>query len=301
MHSIVILIPHFGGWPAWIDFFVESCKMNSDIDWVLLTDSGPLPRNDAPNIRIIPLSFSEYSRLISTSLRIRFCPQDPYKLCDIRPALGEIHADLVEAYDFYGYGDIDVIYGRIRDFYTPNILYLYSALSTHPERVSGHFALLRNIGPIRHAFHRIPQWKELMEEKNYAHLDEDLFFASLKALETSMLGKLRNLRFLFQERYSSPGPTEEMRWYWKNGMLTNEFYGSRGFLYLHFMHWKSSRWYMHRGNVLPGARAPWERLENVIHTDWRRANTDGFMISPRGIEEIDYREFGTCDRPSSSI
>ena len=25
-HKIAILIPYFGEWPAWIDFFVESCR-----------------------------------------------------------------------------------------------------------------------------------------------------------------------------------------------------------------------------------------------------------------------------------
>src|SRR5262245_23336516 len=106
MHSILILIPHFGGWPVWIDFFIESCKINSDIDWILLTDSGPLPRNSAPNIKTVHYTFSEYCDLISEALEINFQPEDSYKLCDIRPALGGIHQDLVRGYDFFGYGDL---------------------------------------------------------------------------------------------------------------------------------------------------------------------------------------------------
>jgi hypothetical protein len=297
MHSIAILIPHFGPWPPWIDFFVESCKANSDIDWILPSDGGPLPRNTAPNVKVIPFSFSEYCQLISDRLGIRFCPNNLYKLCDIKPALGEIHLDAVDAYDFFGFGDLDVIYGRIRDFYTDEILSTYSLLSTHTERISGHFALLRNFRTIRHAFRQIPSWKQLLKKDEYLSLDErpDKFLAALNGIRASVPGRIRNMKFLFQERYSTPWPTQDMRWYWRNGILTNEFYGARGFLYLHFMNWKSSRWYGKRLNVKQGARAPWESLQNTIQLEWRRASSEGFMISPSGIQEAAYRMYGGED------
>ena len=266
MPSIVIFITHFGAWPAWIDFFVEFRKKNSDINWVLLSDSGPLPRNNAQNIKIVPLTLPQ-STLGSLAKRFEYAsaPRIAYKIADIRPAFGEIHADMVRGYDFFGYGDLDVIYGRIRDFYTNDILARYSVLSTHPERLCGHFALLRNIRPLRRAFRRIPSWTTLMEEEQPVGIDENraFFLTGLNGVRTSIPGRLRRLRFLLEERYSSPGPTHEMRWYWKNGILMNEFYGERGFLYLHFMHWKSSRWYRNRANVTPGAPAPWETLPDI--------------------------------------
>jgi hypothetical protein len=297
MHSIIIIIPHFGQWPAWIDFFVESCKSNSNIDWVIPSDCGPLPRNSAANIRILPFSFSEYSSLISETLRIRFAPDAPYKLCDVRPALGEIHSEQINGYDFFGFGDVDVIYGRIRKFYTDEILKKYSVLSTHQERLSGHFALLRNVAPVRAAFRRIPLWKELMEDDRYVGLDENQLLSVFKLMKREAFWCFNSFDYILQERYSSPGPTEEMRWFWKDGTLTNEFYGRRQFLYLHFMHWKSSRWYPKRPNLKPGTPAPWEKLASLVQFDWRRANADGFMISPKGIQEIAYRMFGKSDQP----
>jgi hypothetical protein len=131
-----------------------------------------------------------------------------------------------------------------------------------------------------------------MEEKHYVALDEKPFLAALNIAKGSMLGRFYVLKFLFEERYSSPGPTKEMCWYWKNGKLTNEFYGARGFLYLHFMHWKSSRWYSSRRNILPHTPAPWEKLKDVVQVDWQRAAREGFMISPKGIQEISNRVFG---------
>jgi len=297
---MIIFITHFGPWPAWIDFFVESCKKNSDIDWVLISDNKDLPRSKSSNVKVMSLPLAEYTQLIGRTLGIDFQPDNPYKVADVRPAFGVIHRDLVGDHDFFGYGDIDVIYGRIRDFYTSEALARFSVLSTHPERLCGHFALLRNIEPLRNAFRRIPSWRTLMEDKRPLAIDEDksLFLKALYGVRASIPGRIRGLNFLFEERYSSPVPTEEMRWYWKDGILTNEFYGPRGFMYLHFMHWKSSRWYLGRPHVLPGATAPWERLPDIVQLDWRRAGNEGFMISPQGIQALTYRMFGQSAQSS---
>src|SRR5690242_17250860 len=112
--SIVLLIAYFGQWPPWINFFIESCRANRDIDWVIFTDAGK-PENTADNVRIIDIPFDDYQKLVSRSLRINFNPADSYKICDVRPAFGILHYDIVRGYDWFGFGDVDVIYGRIRD------------------------------------------------------------------------------------------------------------------------------------------------------------------------------------------
>lgn len=294
MHSIMIFVTHFGPWPAWIDFFVESCKTNSDIDWVLISDNEKLPRNTSSNISLLSLSLHDYSRMIGDRLGIDFRAVNPYKVADTRPAFGVIHGDLIVDHDFFGYGDMDVIYGHIRHFYTEDVLNEYSVLSTHPERLCGHFALLRNVKPLRQAFRRIPSWQALMEQSEPLGIDEEksLFLRALHGARESFSGRIRGLKFLFEERYSTPSPTNEMRWYWKDGLLTNEFYGAREFLYLHFMHWKSDRWYLNRPHVREDATAPWAELTDIVQLDWKRAASEGFMISPKGIQELAYRQFG---------
>src|SRR6516165_8508611 len=36
--SVLILIPWFGPWPPWMRFFIESCRWNSTINWLLIGD-----------------------------------------------------------------------------------------------------------------------------------------------------------------------------------------------------------------------------------------------------------------------
>lgn len=37
----------------------------------------------------------------------------PYKLCDFKPAYGFLFPEIIKRYDFWGHGDIDVVYGNI--------------------------------------------------------------------------------------------------------------------------------------------------------------------------------------------
>ncbi len=94
---------------------------------------------------------------MSDRLGISFCPDNPYKLCDLRPFYGYVHKDLLETYDFWGFGDLDLLWGDIKKFCADKILDRKDVFSTHADRVSGHFALIviqRTTGNCVSGFHR---------------------------------------------------------------------------------------------------------------------------------------------------
>lgn len=287
MQKIVFLIPHFGPWPVWINHFMESCRANRTIDWILFSDAPP-PESTADNVKYVSTSFGEYCALVSRRLEIAFHPEAPYKLCDIRPALGHIHADLVRRYDFVGFGDVDVIYGNLRAFFDRKTLALYDVFSTHLDRISGHLCLMRNRPRITNMFRRARNWRAAMEHEEYTGFDEQGFYRIFKPARSDLIGRLRGspCRVLFREAYSTPTATQEMAWYWQDGRLTNAFYPHHPHMYLHFMAWHSNRWYASQPDVEPGASAPWSRLDNIVRADWRQAAAKGFMISPQGITDI---------------
>ena len=278
---LVMLCFYFGRWPAWINFFVESCKWNPDVCWRVYTDCGE-PENRARNIEYVPISFADYKALARARLGIAFDPAHPYKLCDLRPALGFIHEQDIAGYPFFGYGDIDVIFGKISDFYGAEKFADLDVISTHPERLSRHFAVLRNTPDLRQAFERIPDYRKTLEMPNQSGVDEDKFsrlFLTSAAQRT-----------LFVERYSTVLSTRgwhdgtmnyPQRWFWRNGRLTNERDGAREFLYLHFMRWQSAHWI--NNPPVPGEAAWMGR--DIIHMDWRQVG-DGFCISPEGFTAI---------------
>src|SRR5690606_1471186 len=107
-------------------------------NWLIYTDC-PIPKRCPPNVRITPVTYEDYCQLVSDTLRIDFRPENPYKLCDLKPALGLIHREELASFDFWAFGDIDVIYGDIRGYFTAARLSCKDLYATHERRISGHF------------------------------------------------------------------------------------------------------------------------------------------------------------------
>lgn len=252
--SIIIIIPYFGKWPFWMPFFIESCRANPNINWLLLGDCADL--EDLPNnVEQRFFAFVDYCAFVSECLEINFNPSNPYKLCDLKPALGFIHAEDVAGYDFWGFSDLDLIYGDLRSYFSDERLRKYKVLSTHERRISGHFCLLRNEPELNSLFWKIPDFVRRAEDpKNHA-LDEGGFsriFLWRKNFPKplfELVGLFNRWRRVaeFEEAFSTPNGIRPWTdgtqdypayWVWRNGRLQNAKDGDRQFPYLHFLVWK---------------------------------------------------------------
>ncbi|WP_312934262.1 DUF6625 family protein [Pseudomonas sp.] len=256
--SIVFVIPYFGQWPFWMPFFLESCRRNPDIDWLLFSDCGAI--DDLPaNVHIESISYAAYCRLVSHRLGIDFAPVNAYKLCDLKPALGYIHEEHLKGHDFWAFGDLDLVYGDLRAYFTNQRLASRDFFSTHERRVAGHLCLMRNTPCKRELFMRMPSWRERFCDETHHALDEGAFsrlFVRRKNLPRplfKLLGQLNPLRQRseFVEAYSTPNgcipwhdgshnfPT---RWYWHEGRVSNDLDRRRLYPYFHFACWKRNKW-----------------------------------------------------------
>jgi len=237
-------------------FFLASCKLNETISWVIITDQTyklPIPKN----IKFICQSYSSYCDLISLKLNITFRPSNAYKLCDLKPALGYIHDDLIKDYDFWGFGDLDLIYGDLRAYFTENRLSSKSIFSTMATRVSGHLCLIRNNPKLNCAFMNVKNWKFIFEDDKHHAFDEKAF-SKLFVRHKNLPEVLRKFTKLlnpwlrlgeFIEAYSTPNarirwldqsynfPT---KWFWRNGLISNDIDHDYNFPYFHFMVWKKN-------------------------------------------------------------
>lgn len=256
--SIVFLIPYFGRWPFWMPFFLRSCSANPTISWVLYSDCG-VPESLPDNVRYVHTSYAAYCELVSSRLGVDFQPQRTYKLCDLKPALGLVHEEDIGGFDFWGFSDLDVIYGQLRDYFTFEKLARYDFFSTHERRVSGHLCLMRNTEKMRNAFWKIPNYRErLCDEKSHA-LDEGAF-SRIFLWRKNFPKPLFNLvglfnpwrrKALFEELFSTPNAGRPWvdgsrnfpeHWFWRNGVVFTDNAGDRSFPYLHFYGWKKWSW-----------------------------------------------------------
>lgn len=257
MKSIAFVMPYFGKWPFWFDFYLVSCQYNPSIHWIFYTDCG-IPEKYPANVHFHEMSFEQYAQKVRDKLHIDFYPKTPYKLCDLRPAYGLIHAGDLKDYDFWGFGDIDVIYGDLRKYLTDERL-RFNTISCIGSRISGHLSLFRNCDQMNLAFQKCSNWQTLMcgehtafDERGFSHL-----FIKRKNWP-HWLSKLLYcwdpyVRGASFEELHASAPSHRIpwidgtfnfptEWKWHRGSLTNNFTDQREFAYWHFVEWKLHAW-----------------------------------------------------------
>jgi hypothetical protein len=300
MKKIIIIIDYFGGsWPEWIDLYFLSCQWNPSVSWLIHTDC-PCDKYQYSNIVFSQMSWEEYKCRVSERLQIKFNPKNNYKLCDIRPALGYIWEGEIEGYDFYGYGDLDVIYGNLRKFLSSEVL-KHNVVSTHEWCFSGHLSLFKNECWMRNSFRKLSNWRIVFEDQSHYRFDEDYYFrvfikpnrftrrylrALIRIVDLINPTRVKYRKIYLKEQYSTPlvpGLWREMpvkhsdTWFWRDGCITNEDNGAREFMYLHFMNFVSAR-YM---DTEYGLTPPWAGLKKIVNLSTLEAEK-GFSIGLNG-------------------
>lgn len=274
--KIAIIIPFFGKWPEWIDLYFFSCSNNSGIDWFFLTDCD-IPVVYSTNLHFQAISFSDYCQMAGRKLKFDFNPSNPYKLCGLRPFYGFIHQDLIQGYDYWGFGDVDIVWGNIKKFYTDEMFEKYDVFSSHADRISGHLAIIKNTKYYREVCFKIKDWKLKLQNPEAIALDEAdfswliypeskvitkiyskvicnilnwrnawVFYYNLVPIINFLLGsKLR--RFYFKEQHTTPILSDDGltckhdadTWFYQHGKITNSKTEDE-YIYLHFMIFKKN-------------------------------------------------------------
>lgn len=175
MNKIALIIPYFTVYPPiWLNLNFYTCSKQSNIDFVYFTDCDEIIylASKYSNIICHKISFEDYCNNVSNRLGLAFHPQHAYKLCDLKPFYGFIHEDILKQYDFWGYGDNDLVYGNLEVLTSDNMLSSYDVITTMSERIAGHFAIFRNNEKYRTLGFKCPQWKEHLLLNEHVGFDE---------------------------------------------------------------------------------------------------------------------------------
>lgn len=136
---IGLILPYFGKFPNYFPLFLESCRWNPSIDWLLYTDSD-VPYAYPENIKVHKTSFEDFRARLQEAYDFPISLDTPYKLCDFKPTYGDTLQSDLKDYDFWGHCDCDLIFGNIRKFITPEVTAQYDRILN-----CGHLILYRNI------------------------------------------------------------------------------------------------------------------------------------------------------------
>jgi hypothetical protein len=248
MGKIVMIVPYLGKWPFWFDAYLVSIAKNPTINWLFVTDCE-IPVEFPSNVQFIPTNLNELNLKINAILETEV-PLTPRKLCDIRPAYGKIFQEYIKDYDFWGFCDVDIVWGDIRGFITQNVLKKFDIISSRKNKTSGHFTIFKNKGEINSLYKSIPEFKEKLAMVKLQRMDEDVFTdflwkeleitlgCSLKIKWDTILCNQENGRDSHQEYYLD-------KWLWKEGKMLELKNGKpiNEVMYLHFINWKRTMKY----------------------------------------------------------
>lgn len=148
MHTILLICPYFGKFPKYqFPLWLQSCSYNATIDWLIITDDNT-SYDYPPNVKVQYTEWETFKQRVQSNFDFPISLERPFKICDFRPAFGEIFQEELEGYDFWGHTDIsDTIYGDLRKYLTEEKL-------TNAEKVMllGHFSLFRNTNEVNQRY-----------------------------------------------------------------------------------------------------------------------------------------------------
>ena len=237
MNRIKLIVCYYGKCPQWMNIWLKSCELNSDIDFMIVTD---IKIDDLPsNVTILNMSFKELKKHFSDTLGFQVSLENPYKLCDYKPVYGKAFQKKLEGYEFWGCCDIDLIWGRLRDFITDDILENYDLIGKY-----GHLMIYRNNQEMNELFMQsggMFSYKTVFINSDNYSFDEmsgmDLIAHRMRVKQYRAL-KIANASPSYN-RFKIAGTTAEKEFFvWKEGKILRvsgeNKVKTEEFAYLHF-------------------------------------------------------------------
>lgn len=148
MNRCCFIVCWFGKLPVYFDVWMETCEYNPSFDYLVFTDAKE-PSFHPLNVNFINMTLPEFVEKAQIAIGSSISIKRPYRICDFRPMFGKIFETELQGYDFWGFCDVDVVFGNLKKFITDEILNSYDAIFN-----GGHLSLLRNIEEINTLYMR---------------------------------------------------------------------------------------------------------------------------------------------------
>ena len=246
MKSIAFIILYFGKLPDNFSIWLKSCEYNPTINFILFTDDERT-FNYPPNIKVYYTTFNEIKAKIQDKYSFKISLNTPYELCDYKVAYGDIFREYIKDFNFWGYCDIDIIWGNIRKFFTEDILNKYdkigflghSTIYKNKEYINTIYKKELHGKVIYKDFFQVP-YNNFFDEKG---INELFTINGLNIYKEIIFADLTPLTWKFQINYGNSIEKEKNKhriFTWENGKLYSHSFMNNNiikdeYLYIHFL------------------------------------------------------------------
>ena len=169
----LVIVTWFGPLPVHFSLWAKSCGANPHIDFLLVTDQRVAGNLMPPNVRINRMQFKNVIIQFARHTGMTLTFSNPHKMCDFKPLYHLLACDL-EYYDYWGFCDLDVIFGDL-SLVTRGRLGRYDMLLGE-----GHLRFLRNCTSVKNAWRHL-DWRRIFSDQLTVGMDEHHYFNRLFA------------------------------------------------------------------------------------------------------------------------
>jgi hypothetical protein len=173
--SVAIVVCYIGKLPWYFIYFIHSCKYNTTVDFIIVTDDEAYTFKVPINVKLVYMSLTQINELATRKLGFKTSIVNGYKLCDFKPTYGILFSELIHGYDFWGHGDIDLIFGDIRAFINQKMLREFELISVRHDFLTGQFLLFKNNDNLNALFTRSKDYKRVLQSEQHFCFDETNF------------------------------------------------------------------------------------------------------------------------------
>jgi hypothetical protein len=147
INKVYFVVPYFGRLPNYFQLWLDSCGYNTNFNWLFLTDCCLENYTIPNNVRVIYTDIDSLKMVYQSNFDFEILLNTPYKLCDYRPLNWKILDYYKIEYDFWGYCDIDLIFGNLSSFLSGNRLEKYDRIYSE-----GHLSIMRNSLEVKNTY-----------------------------------------------------------------------------------------------------------------------------------------------------
>ena len=106
----VFILPYFGKFNNYFPLFLKSCEKNPTYNWLIFTDCKE-KYNYPENVDVVDMTLQELKKKAEDKFGFQISMETPYKLCDYKPAYGEIFSkEFLDGFCFRRRLDYDKVF-----------------------------------------------------------------------------------------------------------------------------------------------------------------------------------------------
>ncbi|WP_028981232.1 DUF6625 family protein [Sporocytophaga myxococcoides] len=160
-----------GDLPGYYPYFLLTANNNPSIDFFIINDQLTENKHDK-NIHFVKMNLKDIEDKVSLKLGRTFTIHNSWKLNDYKPSIGLVFEDLLKEFDYWGWCDLDIIWGNLTNFLSEEKLKNIDVFSTKENWTAGHFTLFRNDRKINQLFLQNPQVYDMLNSEIYYAFEE---------------------------------------------------------------------------------------------------------------------------------